>query len=70
MSKKRLGLIIFLWDSAWKAAAVAVAIRNRQYRWVGPLIVANTVGVLPMVYLFRFAKSPNDDEQEGELSWS
>jgi hypothetical protein len=36
--------------AAWKAA------RNRQFGWVVALIVLNTAGVLPLVYLTRFQK--------------
>ncbi len=64
MSKKRIGTAIFLWDTAWKAVAIVTAIRNRQYRWIGPLVLVNSVGILPMVYLLRFAGREEDELNE------
>jgi|GEM_PF-3132119 len=66
MSKKRIGTAIFLWDTAWKAVAIVTAIRNRQYRWIGPLLLVNSVGIFPLVYLLRFAG--RTEEEAGEDS--
>ena len=56
--KKRVGIAVAVWDGAWKVAALVVAVRNRQWRWVVPLATVSSAGVLPMVYLWRFAHQP------------
>lgn len=57
MNRNRLptGIVIFLWDAAWKIRAVRRAVLNRQYRWIAPLILVNSVGILPMLYLAKWA---------------
>jgi len=57
MNRNRLpiGIVIFLWDAAWKILAVRRAVQNRQYRWIAPLILVNSVGILPMLYLAKWA---------------
>lgn len=58
MKRKRppLELLVplMLWDTAWKGAAIIAAIRNRQWRWIGPLAAVNSAGLLPMIYLWKF----------------
>ncbi len=51
-----VGIVIFLWDAAWKAIAIRRAVQNRQYRWVAPLILVNSVGILPMLYLVKWGR--------------
>ena len=56
--RRRLPIVIALaaWDTAWKLVAVRRAIRSRQYRWIAPLLVVNSLGLFPMLYLARFSK--------------
>lgn len=51
-----LAVAVGLWDAAWKTLAIRRAIKNRQYRWIIPLLVTSTAGILPIVYLWRFAR--------------
>jgi hypothetical protein len=51
------------WDTAWKLAALYRAARRRDWKWMGPLMVVNSLGLLPMAYIFFIAK---DDEQEAD----
>jgi hypothetical protein len=39
------------WDGAWKFLAIRRAIKLRQFRWIAPLLVVNSVGLLPILYL-------------------
>lgn len=57
MRRKRwIGLTLMAWDTAWKAAAIHRAWKNGQRRWILPLAVVNSMGLLPMLYLFRWSK--------------
>jgi hypothetical protein len=44
------------WDGAWKFLAIRRAIKLRQFRWIAPLLVVNSVGLLPMLYLWKLSK--------------
>ena len=58
MNRKRLPIgIALLWDTTWKAMAIRRAIQNRQYRWIAPLALVNSVGILPMLYLAKWGRS-------------
>lgn len=54
--RRTLGIAVALWDAGWKAAAVRVAVRNRQWKWAAALFLISSAGVLPMVYLAKFAR--------------
>lgn len=54
--KKLVGVAVGAWDTAWKAVAVRRAIKNRQWKWILPLAVVNSAGILPILYLKRWAK--------------
>ena len=46
------------WDIAWRLAAITVAVKRRDWRWVVPLAVISSVGLLPMGYLFVAGRRP------------
>lgn len=48
--------VIVLWDIVWKLLASWRAARNRQKVWFVLLIVLNTAGILPIVYLLMQPK--------------
>lgn len=52
-------LLVVVWDIAWRVIAVRRAVKNRQYRWIVPLVIVNSGGIFPMLYLWRWAK-PKD----------
>jgi len=45
-------VVLGLWDLVWKAIAMWKASRNNQLGWYICLLVFNTLGILPMVYVF------------------
>lgn len=49
-------LLITVWTVFWKGLALWNAAHNFQRNWFIALIIVNTVGILEIVYLFRFAK--------------
>jgi hypothetical protein len=66
MSKRNGTLITIaaVWDSAWKIAAIYKAARRGDWKWLGPLTVVNSVGLLPMAYIFFIAKDNDEDEYD------
>lgn len=66
MSRKKLGIALAVWDTAWKAIAIMVATRNRQMKWVPVLTIVNSAGILPMVYLWKFSGPRLDDDLDAE----
>jgi hypothetical protein len=52
---------LLVWDFAWKGIALWKSAKNHQMKWFIALLVLNTVGILPIVYLKFFQiKSEND----------
>ncbi|MEI7579873.1 MAG: DUF5652 family protein [bacterium] len=49
-------VILGLWDLVWKATAMWKASRNNQLVWYICLLVFNTLGILPIVYIFLIKK--------------
>lgn len=44
-------VVIVLWELAWKGFALWRAGRNNHPGWFVVLLVLNTVGILPIIYL-------------------
>lgn len=49
--------VVFIWALIWKGLALWRAAKNSQRNWFVVILVLNTIGVLEIVYLFRFAKN-------------
>jgi hypothetical protein len=49
-------LILAVWEGVWKAFALWRAARNNHLAWFICLAIFNTVGILPIVYIFGFSK--------------
>ena len=47
---------LLVWSIAWKGLALWNAAKNSQKNWFIAILVINTIGILEIVYLFRFAK--------------
>jgi hypothetical protein len=47
---------LILWEAFWKGLALWHSARREQAVWFVVLIVVNTVGILPIVYLFAVAR--------------
>jgi len=47
---------ILVWSFLWKGIALWRAGEFKQKNWFIAILIVNTVGILEMVYLFRFAK--------------
>lgn len=51
-------LPLLIWDLAWKGFALWRAARNRQPVWFLFLLILNTAGILPIIYLL-ISRKPN-----------
>ncbi len=47
---------LLLWEGLWKGLALWHSARRAQPWWFVILLVVNTVGILPIIYLFAIAK--------------
>ncbi len=64
-----LVIIIVLWDLLWKGIALWHAARRGAKPWFVILLVINSIGILPIIYLFitkslSFASSATPKDKE------
>ena len=45
---------LIIWSAVWKLIALWKAARNRQLIWFICLAIFNTVGILPILYIFYY----------------
>jgi hypothetical protein len=48
--------IILIWTLIWKGIALWKSARLNQPIWFVALLVLNTIGILPILYIFVFSK--------------
>jgi hypothetical protein len=48
--------ILIIWEVVWKGIALWRAGGNRQLAWFICLLIFNTLGILPIIYIFAFSK--------------
>ncbi len=49
-----------MWDLAWKGFALWRAARRKEQWWFLALLLINSMGILPIVYLLVWGKEEND----------
>lgn len=47
---------LMIWELVWKGIALWKAGRNNQLTWFVCLLIFNTVGILPIIYIFFINK--------------
>lgn len=47
---------IIIWEAVWKAIGLWKSARNNQLIWFIAIIIINSVGILPIIYLVFFQK--------------
>ena len=45
-----------VWDAVWKVISLWKAGRNAHLIWFICLFIFNTLGILPIIYIFAFSK--------------
>lgn len=58
-----IGLLV-LWDVTWKAVALWKSARHDQLKWFVAILVLNSAGILPIIYLSFFQKQPEKSSPE------
>jgi len=48
--------LAIVWSVAWKGVALWRAGRNAHLGWFIALFIINTLGILPIIYIFAFSK--------------
>ena len=48
--------LVVVWEAAWKGVALWRAGRNAHLAWFICLFIFNTLGILPIIYIFAFSK--------------
>ena len=59
-------VILALWDAVWKAIGMWKAARNGSVGWYIAILIFNTVGILPILYIYVFGKKKKDGIDIGE----
>jgi len=49
-------MVVIIWDLIWKALGLWNSGRNNQLGWFLCILVFNTAGILPIIYLAFFQK--------------
>ncbi len=52
-------ILIAIWDGVWKAIGMWKSARNNQLAWFICILIFNTVGLLPILYLLFGQKDRN-----------
>ena len=47
-------LLLAVWEAVWKGIALWYSARHNHKRWFICLVIFNTVGILPIIYLLWF----------------
>ncbi|HET7673626.1 MAG TPA: DUF5652 family protein [Candidatus Saccharimonadales bacterium] len=55
-----LFMVLALWELVWKGVALWKTGRNRQPGWFVAILILNTVGILPIIYLLFFQPKSTD----------
>ena len=51
-------ILLFVWSLVAKGLALWRAANLKQRNWFVAILVVNTIGILELIYLFKFSKKP------------
>ncbi|HUC87400.1 MAG TPA: DUF5652 family protein [Candidatus Saccharimonadales bacterium] len=51
-------LVAVIWDTVWRGIALWKAAHNKQLYWFIAILIFNTIGILPIIYI-AFFQRPN-----------
>ncbi len=52
-------ILLAIWDGVWKAIAMWKSARNNQLAWFVCIVIFNTAGILPIIYLLWCQRNRN-----------
>ena len=52
---------LFLWDVILKIIALCKSAKNKQFKWFFLILILNTVGILPLIYLLKYRKKKRSE---------
>lgn len=47
---------LVIWEIAWKGAGLWKSARNNQLYWFIAVLIINSLGILPIIYIYFFQK--------------
>ena len=63
-----LGLaLISIWSLVWKGFGLWNSAKNKQKGWFIAILILNTAGLLPIIYLLWFRPNKSKEENEKEI---
>lgn len=57
-------VLLAVWELIWKGQALWRAARKGDTSWFVVLLIVNTVGLLPLAYLFVISKDDQEDTSQ------
>lgn len=57
-------IILALWEVVWKVIAMWKSARNNHLAWFICIAVFNTLGILPIVYIFTHRKKQSSAQEK------
>lgn len=57
-------ILLAFWELTWKGFALWKAARNDQSGWFVALLIVNSLGILPIIYLLTHRGTPEVNEEE------
>lgn len=59
---------IILWDLIWRGIALWKSAQSKQRNWFIALLIINSIGILPILYLGLFWKKPRSSKPISKTS--
>lgn len=53
-------VLLAIWELYWKGRALWKSAQNRQKEWFVAILIFNTIGILPILYIHFFIKDKNN----------
>ncbi|HLC78163.1 MAG TPA: DUF5652 family protein [Candidatus Nanoarchaeia archaeon] len=61
-------LPLIVWELIWKAVAMWKAGRNNQLSWFIAILIINSIGILPIIYILFFRKKEKKTNKPETIS--
>ncbi len=61
-------LVVALWELLWKGVALWKSARNNDLAWFVCILIFNTAGILPIIYILFFSKKDSFNESKKKVS--